>query len=104
MNIHNLTGAEFVSSVYKPEIINITEEIYLKNLLKIKKYSNYKIAVDSNNLPWIAKDIIENEIIDTIIIKAKFGTQKELTEGINSVIKILESPEMYKNQNCLSKI
>lgn len=98
LNIHNLTGAEFVSSVYKPEIINITEEIYLKNLLKIKKYSNYKIAVDSNNLPWIAKDIIENEIIDTIIIKAKFGTQKELTEGINSVIKILESPEMYKNQ------
>lgn len=98
LNIHNLTGAEFISSVYKPQMINLTEEIYLKNLLKIKKYTDYKLAIDSNNLPWIAKEIIDNEIIDTIIIKAKFNTSKELTEGINSVVKILESPEMYKNQ------
>ena len=58
LNIHNLTSAEFISSVYKPQMINITEEIYLKNLLKIKKYTNYKLAIDSNNLPWIAKEVI----------------------------------------------
>ncbi|MEI8389751.1 MAG: hypothetical protein WCG23_07675 [bacterium] len=98
LNIHNLTSAEFLSSIYKPQMINITEEIYLKNLLKIKKYTNYKIAIDANNLPWIAKEIIENGIVDTIIIKAKFNTPKELTEGINSIVKILESPEIYKNQ------
>ena len=40
LNIHNLTSAEFLSSIYKPQMINITEEIYLKNLLKIKKYTN----------------------------------------------------------------
>lgn len=98
LNIHNLTSAEFLSSVYKPQMINITEEIYLKNLLKIKKYTNYKLAIDANNLPWIAKEIIENKIIDTIIIKAKFNTPKELTEGIDLVVKILESPELHKNQ------
>ena len=98
LNIHNLTSAEFLSSIYKPQMINITEEIYLKNLLKIKKYTNYKIAIDANNLPWIAKEIIENGIVDTIIIKAKFNTPKELTEGIDSIVKILESPEIYKNQ------
>jgi len=98
LNIHNLTGAEFISSIYKPQMINLTEEIYIKNLLKIKKYTNYKLAIDANNLPWIAKDLIENKIIDTVIIKAKFDTSKELIEGVDSVVKILESPEMYKNQ------
>jgi collagenase-like PrtC family protease len=51
LNIHNLTSAEFISSVCKPQMINITEEIYIKNLLKIKKYTNYKLAIDANNLP-----------------------------------------------------
>lgn len=97
-NIHNLAGAEFISSVCQPHMINITEEIYLKNLIKIRKYTNYKLAIDSNNLPWIAKELLENEIPDSIIIKAKFGSPKELTEGINSVVKMLESPEIYRNR------
>jgi collagenase-like PrtC family protease len=98
LNIHNLSGIEFVSSVCKPDIINITEEIYLKNLIKIRKYTDYKLAIDSNNLPWIAKEVLEQEILDTIIIKAKFNSSQELFDGIERVIKILENPEEYKNQ------
>jgi len=98
LNIHNLTSTEFVASVKKPQMINITEEIYIKNLLKIKKYTDYKLAIDANNLPWIAKDIMENKIIDMIVIKARFDTPKELEDGINSVIDILEDPDSHKNQ------
>lgn len=97
-NIHNLAETDFISSVCNPQMINITEEIYLKNLLKIRKYTDYKLAIDSNNLPWIAKDILDNEIIDAIIIKAKFSNVKELVTGISLVEKILESPDSYKNQ------
>ncbi len=98
LNVHNLTSVEFVSSICKLSMINITEEIYLKNLVKIRKYNDFKLAVDSNNLPWIAKDILENKIIDAVIIKAKFSTPAELVEGVNSVLKMLETPETSKNQ------
>lgn len=98
LNIHNLASTEFISSVCNAKIINITEEIYLKNLVRIKKYSDCKLAIDSNNLPWIAKDILDSQIIDTIIIKAKFNTANDLIEGINSVEKILEAPDLYRNK------
>lgn len=98
LNIHNLAGTEFIFSVCKPEMINVTEEIYIKNLVKIRKYTDCKLATDSDNLPWTAKEIIENEAVDAIIIKAKFNNSDELIKGINSVEKILEAPDEHKNQ------
>jgi len=98
LNIHNLSSVELVSSFCNPYMINITEEIYLKNLIKIKKYNDFKFAVDSNNLPWIAKDIIENKIIDAVIIKARFNTPEELAEGVNSVSNMLEYPDASKTK------
>ncbi|MFH0703160.1 MAG: hypothetical protein V2B14_06460 [bacterium] len=98
LNIHNLSGIEFVNWFYPIENINITEEIYLKNLMKIKKYTNFKLSIDTNNLPWIAEDILRKKTIETIIIKGDFKDSEEMIQGICSIEKILENPKIFKDQ------
>ncbi len=98
LNIHNLTSAEFINEIYPTQNINITEEIYRKNIEKIKKYTNYKLSIDANNFPWIAQDILQNNLVDKIIIKAKFNKPEELLEGILSLTNILENPEQHHEQ------
>ena len=56
-DIHNLAGIDFVNMFHKVDQVIITEEIYLKNIAKIKKYKNISLAIDSDNLPWCAEDI-----------------------------------------------
>lgn len=97
-DIHNLAGIDFVNSFHKVDGIIITEEIYMKNIAKIKKYTKLPLAIDSDNLPWCAEDIKKLKAIDNVVIKGKFATSEEILEGIELVEKIIEKPKLFKNQ------
>ncbi len=97
-DIHNLAGIDFVNMFHKADQVIITEEIYLKNIAKIKKYKNISLAIDSDNLPWCAEDIKKLNAIDAVVIKGKFATSDEILEGIELVEKILAKPKVFKNQ------
>lgn len=97
-DIHNLSGIDFVNTFHKVDEVIITEEIYMKNIAKIKKYTNLSLAIDSDNLPWCAEDIKKLKAIDNVVIKGKFASSDEILEGIELVEKILEKPKMFKNQ------
>lgn len=97
-DIHNIAGIDFVSNFHKIDGIIITEEIYLKNITKIKKYSKLPLAIDSDNLPWCAENIKNSKAIDSVIIKGKFDNSQEILEGIELVQKILDKPKLFKNQ------
>ena len=97
-DIHNLSGIDFVNNFHKVDEIIITEEIYLKNIAKISKYTNLPLAIDSDNLPWCAEDIKKLGAIDNVVIKGKFNSSEEILEGILLIEKILEKPKLFKNQ------
>lgn len=97
-DIHNLSGIDFMNSFHKVNGIIITEEIYLKNISKIKKFTKLPLAIDSDNLPWCAEDIIKLKAIDSVIIKGKFKDSDDILEGIELIEKILEKPKLFKNQ------
>ncbi len=97
-DIHNLSGIDFLNSFHKVNGIIITEEIYLKNIAKIKKFTKLPLAIDSDNLPWCAEDIIKLKAIDSVVIKGKFSTSDEILEGIELIEKILDKPKMFKKQ------
>lgn len=97
-DIHNLSGIDFMNSFHKIDGIIITEEIYLKNIAKIKKFTKLPLAIDSDNLPWCAEDIIKLKAIDNVIIKGKFATSEDILEGIELIEKILDKPKLFKKQ------
>lgn len=97
-DIHNLSGIDFVNMFHKADQVIITEEIYMKNIAKIKQYKNISLAIDSDNLPWCAEDIQKLNAIDSVVIKGKFATSQEILEGIELVEKILAKPKVFKNQ------
>lgn len=97
-DIHNLSGIEFVSNFHKVDLLIITEEIYMKNIAKIKRYTRLPLAIDSDNLPWCAHDIKRLNAIDAVVIKGKFSSSDEISEGISLVEKIIEKPKVFKNQ------
>lgn len=97
-DIHNLAGIDFINSFHKVDGCIITEEIYMKNIAKIKKYTKLPLAIDSDNLPWCAEDIKKTRAIDGVVIKGKFNSPEETLEAIQLVEKIIEKPKLYKNQ------
>lgn len=97
-DIHNLAGIDFVNNFHKVDEIIITEEIYMKNIAKIKQYTKLPIAIDSDNLPYCAEDIKKLKAIDSVVIKGKFNSSEEILEGIELVEKILEKPKLFKHQ------
>lgn len=97
-DIHNLAGIDFINSFHKVTGLIITEEIYLKNIAKIKKYTKLPLAIDSDNLPWCAEDIIKLKAIDSVVIKGKFPSSEDILEGIELIEKILDKPKLFKNQ------
>ena len=97
-DIHNLAGIDFVNMFHKADQVIITEEIYLKNIAKIKQYKNISLAIDSDNLPWCSEDIKKLNAIDSVVIKGKFSSSQEILEGIQLVEKILAKPKVFKNQ------
>lgn len=98
LNIHNLAGIEFVNLFHSVEDINITEEIYIKNLIKLKKYTKQSLSIDTDNISWIADKIIKNKIVNMIIIKGNFLNSGELVKAIQLIDKIIEDPKLFKNQ------
>lgn len=96
-DIHNISGIDFISNFHKVDEVIITEEVYLKNISKIKKYTNLPLAIDSDNLPWCAEDIKLSEAIDKVVIKGKFNTSEDILEGIELVENILDKPKIFKN-------
>jgi len=98
LNLHNLAGIEFVGLFNSIDNYNITEEIYIKNLAKIRKYTKKSLSIDSDNLSWIAEEIIKSKTVDIILIKGDFESPKKLLDGILLVEKILEDPKSYKNK------
>lgn len=97
-DIHNLAGIDFMNSFHKIDGIIITEEIYLKNIAKIKQFTKLPLSIDSDNLPWCAEDIIKLKAIDSVVIKGKFQTSEDILEGIELIEKILDKPKLFKNQ------
>lgn len=97
-DIHNLSGIDFINTFHKINKLIITEEIYMKNIAKIKKYTNLALSIDSDNLPWCAEEIKKLKAIDSVVIKGKFANSEEILEGINLVEKIIEKPKVFKNQ------
>lgn len=97
-DIHNIAGIDFVNNFHKVDKLIITEEIYMKNISKIKKYTNLSLAVDSDNLPWCAEMLEELDAIDNVVIKGKFKTSADILEGIELVEEILENPKEHKHK------
>ena len=97
-DIHNLSGIDFINSFHKVNGIIITEEIYLKNIAKIKKFTKLPLAIDSDNLPWCAEDIMKLKAIDSVVIKGKFQTSDDILEGIELIENILDKPKLFKKQ------
>ena len=97
-DIHNLSGIDFINNFHKVHGVIITEEIYMKNIAKIKKFTNLPLAIDSDNLPWCCEDLKKLNAIDKVVIKGKFSNSDEILDGILLVEKILQKPKMFKNQ------
>ena len=97
-DIHNLSGIDFAKMFHKVNNLIITEEIYLKNIAKIKKYTDLSLAIDTDNLPWCIEDIKKSKSIDTVVIKGDFETSDAILEGINLIENIIAKPKMFKNQ------
>ena len=96
-DIHNLAGIDFVNNFHKIDKLIVTEEIYTKNISKIKKYTNLSLAVDSDNIPWCMEELKDLEIIDNVVIKGKFKTSADILDGLLLVEKILKNPDSFKN-------
>lgn len=98
LNVHNLASIEFIDSFITPERIALTEEVYLKNISKIEKYSDYNFAVNSDNLPWCIEDIKKSKSINMVILKGDFSSAKKLCNGIKLIQNIIENPKEYKDK------
>src|SRR5699024_1129144 len=72
--------------------------LYIKNIEKIKKYAKIPLAIDTDNLPYFADDIIKSRAISAVIIKGKFANSNEILNAIKLVEKILAKPKMFKEQ------
>lgn len=97
-DIHNLAGIDFINNFHKVDEVIITEEIYMKNIAKIKQYTKLPLAIDSDNLPYCAEDIKKLKAIDSVVIKGKFSTSEEILDAIELIQKILDKPKLFKNQ------
>ncbi len=97
-DIHNLSGIDFVKMFQKVDQLIITEEIYMKNIAKIKKYTNLSLAIDTDNLPWCIEEIKKSKSIESVVIKGDFETSEAIFDGINLIEKIIAKPKMFKNQ------
>lgn len=98
-DIHNLSGIDFVNTFHKVHRIIITEDIYLKNISKLKKCTKMKLSIDSDNLPWNVEDIKKIDAIDSVMIKGKFSNSEEIFQAINLVENIIKDSSSYKNRS-----
>ncbi len=95
-DIHNLSGIDFISNFHKIDEIIVTEEIYLKNIKKIKRYTRLPLAIDTDNLPYCVEEIKKSGAIDSVVIKGKFETSEDILEGLELIQKILDKPKLFR--------
>ncbi len=96
-DIHNLYGIEFLKSFYNIDEVIITEEIYLKNIQKIKQCTSINLSVDSDNLPYFASQIKDLNAISNVVIKGKFKSSLEILDACILIGNILDFPNDYQN-------
>ena len=72
-----------MSNFHKIDEVIVTEEIYLKNIAKIKKYTNLPLAIDSDNLPWFAEDI--EKLNAFISLLQPYGIKKISRTGLTAI-------------------
>lgn len=96
-DIHNLYGIEFLKSFHDIDEVIITEEIYLKNIQKIKQCTAINLSVDSDNLPYFASQIKDLNAISNVVIKGKFKTSEEILKACVLIDNILNDPLSYQN-------
>jgi len=104
INIHNVSAIEFIQMFNRIDYINIGEEIYLKNIAKIKKTKKIKLCINTNNLPWIAEDILKSKTVEMVILKADLQNAKEIYQAVSLIEKMLVNPKIYKNKKLPFKI
>ncbi len=97
-DIHNLSGIDFINNFHKVDEVIITEEIYMKNIEKIKKYTKLPLAIDTDNLPYCAEEIKKSGAIDKVVIKGKFETSEDILDAIELIQKILDKPKLFRKQ------
>lgn len=98
LGIHNLSGIEFVSQFHRIDNLNLSEEVYIKNIAKIKKYTKLPLSINSDNIPWLIEDIKKSKAIEAIVIKGDFDDEESLANGVSLVEKIVDKPKIFKNQ------
>lgn len=104
LDIHNLSSIDFFKNINKLININITEEIYIKNINKIKKFTKHKLLINSDNLPWIINDIKKQNSINGVIVKGEFSSSKEFMISLKVIKEIIEDPEHFKAEKLPFKI
>lgn len=98
-DIHNLAGIEFSKLFGNINKFIITEEIYIKNLEKIKKYfPNISISIDSDNISYFACELEKTNIIDNVVIKGKFSDSFEILKAIKFVENVINEPSKFVNE------
>jgi len=97
-DIHNISGIEFMEMFHKVDRLIITEEVYIKNIEKIKKLTKLPLAIDTDNLPFLAGEIIKSKAVYGVVIKGKFETSADILSAIKLIEKILDKPKMFKEQ------
>ena len=104
MDIHNLSAIEFMNFFQKVDFLNVSEEIYLKNLIKIKKSEKIKLCINTNNLPWILEDVLKSKTIDMVVLKGDLQSAVDIREAVLLIEKMLQNPKIYKNKKLPFKI
>ena len=97
-DIHNISGIEFLKTFQKPDGLIITEEIYTRNITKIKQFTHLPLAIDTDNLPWCINDIKKSKAISLTVIKGDFGSKEEVCKAVKYIENVIEFPELYKNK------
>lgn len=82
-DIHNLAGIDFINNFHKVDEIIITEEIYMKNIEKIKKYTKLPLAIDTDNLPYCAEDIKNQVLLIRLLSKVNLQIPRKFLKLLN---------------------
>lgn len=99
LNLHNIASCELVSA-WRPSALNITEEVYLKNVTRIKKYTAKNVFISLNDTIWLMNYALDWGINNFII----YGKYREtdhlclLISSIRELISKIQKQDEFDNQ------
>lgn len=88
LNIHNIASYELLKP-WKPKSVNITEEIYLKNVSRIRKYTGGNVCITINEVIWLLNYAIAWGI-DLFKLSGNYDDINRLTELILLLKEIIQ--------------